>query len=133
MKFLVDEALSPRLARLLSEAGHEAVHVRDCNLQAATDEAIFERAAEDNRVLISADTDFGAILAVRRTAKPSVVILRRFPRRPELQAKLLLVNLPDITESLSAGAVAVFDGTRIRLRKLPIGRGHGNATSEHEA
>ena len=45
MKLLVDNALSPVLAELLRQAGHEAVHVRDIGLHHAADEDIFERAA----------------------------------------------------------------------------------------
>ena len=65
MRFLVDNALSPALAVLLTDAGHDAVHVRSLNLQHAQDIAIFEQAAGDDRVVVSADTDFGTLLATR--------------------------------------------------------------------
>ena len=121
MKFLVDNPLSPVFCKELCNAGLDAVHVRDLGLQKAKDEEIFQRALDENRIIISADTDFGTILAAMGTAKPSVVIFRCLsPRRPKEQAKIFLEMLPKVWEELKAGAVVVIEDTRVRVRRLPI-------------
>jgi predicted nuclease of predicted toxin-antitoxin system len=47
VRFLVDNALSPVVAKRLQAAGHDAAHVRDYQLQAASDEEILVRAQQE--------------------------------------------------------------------------------------
>lgn len=121
MRFLVDNALAPSVAEGLRQAGHDAAHVHDYGMAAAEDEKIFERAAGEGRILISADTDFGTILALRKTPKPSVILFRLSTQHhPDHQIRLLLANLNDMSADLDRGCIAVFEDARIRVRPLPI-------------
>jgi predicted nuclease of predicted toxin-antitoxin system len=75
----------------------------------------------EERIIVSADTDFATLLALRQAAKPSFILFRRDQgRRPQQQAALTLANLGALIESLERGCVVVFDEARMRIRPLPI-------------
>jgi predicted nuclease of predicted toxin-antitoxin system len=122
MKFLIDDALFPALAALLQKAGHDAIHVRSIALQQAEDDVIFDRAAVELRVLVSADADFGTLLALRSSRRPSVIQFRgESSRQPDALARTLLANLPQLVDSLENGCIVTFEPARVRVRMLPIG------------
>lgn len=122
MRLLLDNNLSPKLVALLAEAGHDVVHVREHDMSAADDRMVLNFAVETGRVLVSADTDFGTLLASTQATAPSFVLVRRVVgrRTPEL-AGLLAANLPVVHQELDNGAIVVLGDTTIRVRRLPLG------------
>ena len=121
MRFLIDQNLSERLAELLRNAGHDAAHVRTLGLSRAPDAVILDRASAESRVLISGDTDFGALLATGHRREPSVILIRRErPRRPEAQATLLLGYLDRVaTAQGRVGAdLRTIDEQKARLSEM---------------
>lgn len=121
MKFLIDNNLSPVLAELLKAAGHDAVHLRELGMQAATDEAVLAHARSESRVLISADTDFGGLLARSGAPSPSVLLIRRLAgRRAVDQSAIIQANLEQVAEDLETGAIVVLSDEWVRIRPLPM-------------
>jgi predicted nuclease of predicted toxin-antitoxin system len=89
---------------------------------------IFDRAAAEGRIVVSADTDFGALLATRTADKPSVIQFRgRGSRRPDLLARTLLTNLSALADALESGSIVTFEPARVRVRALPIDMGSTEA------
>jgi predicted nuclease of predicted toxin-antitoxin system len=85
------------------------------------DEEILARALQEDRTVVSADFDFGAILAARESERPSFVLFRD----PNLLAAhdyvdMLLSALPVLGPELVSGCVAVFRNGRLRVRRLPF-------------
>jgi predicted nuclease of predicted toxin-antitoxin system len=120
VRFLVDESLQRHVADLLVDNGHDAVHVSDIGLRGAPDETVLAAADADSRVLITADTDFGTLLALSGAAQPSVILLRRPGRQSAERAQIVLAILGLVSEALHRGAVITVETTRLRVRELPI-------------
>ncbi|MHA6781467.1 DUF5615 family PIN-like protein [Pseudonocardia saturnea] len=122
MRLLLDNNLSPRLVDALAPSGWDVVHVRSLHLHAASDPVVLRAALDDGRVLVSADTDFGTLLAASRATGPSVVLVRRVAgRRVEQLAGILLANLPQVEGELRDGCIVVVGDDSLRVRPLPIG------------
>jgi predicted nuclease of predicted toxin-antitoxin system len=121
VRFLVDENLSPLLAVALCEAGHDAVHTRDLGMARSADNEVLDAARDQDRVVVSADTDFGTMFAATGAARPSLLLVRlSADRRAAKIAPLVLLNLADVEEPLARGAIVVLGDDRVRVRLLPL-------------
>lgn len=121
MNFLIDNALPPRLASLLLAAGYDAVHVRAYGMHAASDGEILARALQEDRIVVSADSDFGVILAAQEATRPSFILFRDTNLMvADDYANVLIPSLRLLAPELDDGCVAVFRNGRLRVRKLPF-------------
>lgn len=97
------------------------MRVDDIGLLGAADEVILAHAASTGQVIISADTDFGELLAVSGAARPSVILLRSADHfTPDQQATLLIANLAAVAADLESGSAVSIARGRLRVRPLPV-------------
>jgi predicted nuclease of predicted toxin-antitoxin system len=116
VRLLVDANLSPKIAACSATAGTMPFTwpTLACSAQPT----------RSGQVIVSADTDFGELLAVSGATRPSVVLLRSADRlAPDQQAALLTANLPVVADEHDAGAVVSIARGRLRVRPLPVRRG----------
>ena len=120
MKFLIDMPASPELIPWLQEKGHEAIHVKDVNLATATDSTIMAQAVDEERIVITADLDFGTLLAQSGNDAPGVILFRggnySEAEMRDLVARVLQTVKPDVLKH----SIAVVDKRRIRITRLPL-------------
>jgi predicted nuclease of predicted toxin-antitoxin system len=76
VRFLIDAQLPPTLARHLVSLGHEAEHVSDVGLLAASDERIWDYTAAAGAVLVTKDEDFVTMRALSKRGGPAVIWVR---------------------------------------------------------
>ena len=70
MKLLLDQGLPRSAAMLLREGGIDTLHVGEIGLAAATDNEILQRGRQEERVVVTLDADFHALLAFSKAASP---------------------------------------------------------------
>ena len=83
MRFLADMGVSIATVQALRAAAHDAVHFREEALSRLPDPDIVAKAAQEQRVVLTFDLDFGDIMAVAPRKRPassfSVCEIRRPP------------------------------------------------------
>lgn len=120
MKFLIDMNLSPKWRTVLEAEGFEGVHWSEIGSPSAPDHEVMRRALNEQRIVLTHDLDFGAILASTRATGPSVVQVRTHDVRPRSLAPLLLPLLRQHESELTAGALLIVDASKSRVRLLPL-------------
>ena len=86
----------------------------------STDAEIVAEAVRDQRVVLTQDLDFSAIVALSARAGPSVLSLRLSSARIEHVNSRLERVVPMVEADLEAGAVVTVEDARVRVRSLPV-------------
>ena len=120
MRLLLDQGLPRSAARFLREAGIDAVHVAEVGYAAADDATILQRAREEERTVVTLDTDFHALLALSQATYPSVIRIRIEGLYGGQLADLIQTVLARCCEDLERGAAVTVQTKRIRIRRLPL-------------
>jgi predicted nuclease of predicted toxin-antitoxin system len=120
MRLLLDQGLPRSSAEILRNKGWDIQHTGEIGMSRATDRQILEYARDEQRIIITLDSDFHAMLAVENLDSPSVVRIRQEGLRgPEL-AELVDKIRSRIGQQLENGAMATITEKAIRIRKIPL-------------
>jgi predicted nuclease of predicted toxin-antitoxin system len=122
MRFLADMGVSQRVVHWLRNGGHDAIHLRDEGLHRLPNGEIFQKAAREQRIVLTFDLDFGEILAGSGGQIVSVILFRLRNTRTDHVIQRLAVVLTQSSNELTQGAIVVVEDGRYRVRRLPIGR-----------
>jgi predicted nuclease of predicted toxin-antitoxin system len=118
---LLDQGLPRSTAALLVRDGWDACHVSDVGMSRASDLEILDRAEAEQRVCVTLDADFHALLATRAAKGPSVIRIRKEGLDGIALARLLVDIWPRMESALDTGAMIVVTERSVRIRLLPVG------------
>jgi predicted nuclease of predicted toxin-antitoxin system len=119
MRFLLDMNLPPAIVDRLRAEGHDTIHVRDAGYGNLPDREIFERAAEDLRIVVTFDLDFGEIAGAAVHPRFGVILLRLKSARQASVWDRIRVAIAEAGNALGAGAIVLVEDARIRIRRMP--------------
>jgi len=120
MRFLADMPVSPKTVSYLKSKGHDIYRISDKGLARAKDSEIVELAVKEERIILTMDLDFAAIIAKSNKRMPSAIIFRLSDESFENINPLLDKILPAVEKELLAGAIVIVEDDRFRIRALPI-------------
>lgn len=118
MRLLLDQGLPLTAAKLLREAGLDACHVSELGMASATDAEILHHANLANRVVVTLDADFHALLALSTASKPSVIRIRMEGLKATACATLIRTVITQCQQELAEGCMITVQDKRIRIRLL---------------
>jgi predicted nuclease of predicted toxin-antitoxin system len=117
MRVFLDENLSAHLTAQLKASGHDAICAFDAGLCGKADEIIREFAAQQDRILITLDSDFADLTRYPVTRTPGVIWLKPVPPITLASVEQQLMTAIDALLNRDLhGLLVVVDSSRIRTR-----------------
>lgn len=113
MRFLVDECTGPAVAAWFRKNKHEVFSVFE-EARGMDDDAILQKAFEENWILITNDKDFGEKVHRERHPHRGVVLLRLSDERPASKIAVLRQLLESYGEKLADHFLVVTEN-RVRF------------------
>jgi predicted nuclease of predicted toxin-antitoxin system len=121
MRLLLDQGLPSLTAELLRGRGLDAVHVSEIGWARAEDTKIIELAQTDDRIIITHDSDYHALIALTAANSPSVIWIRVVNLRASEYVEIITSILNEYQEMLTNGIlITIRSDRKIKVRLLPI-------------
>ena len=120
ISILLDQGLPRSAASLLRDEGWDVLHTGDIGLSRSTDRQILEFARNEQRVIITLDSDFHTILALTNASTPSVMRIRLEGLRGPDLALLIKKIWPRVEPQVKKGAMVTVTESGIRIRNIPV-------------
>jgi predicted nuclease of predicted toxin-antitoxin system len=121
VRLLADMHISRETVGFLQRLGHDVIRVNAVMAASAPDQTIIDYAARNDRIVLTQDLDFSALIALSGATRPSVITLRLSSSRIEHVNGVLEKLLPTVESEANVGNLITVEDRAIRCRPLPIG------------
>jgi len=119
MRFLADESCDYALVRALRADGHDVLAVSELSPR-AKDSIVINLAIDENRILLTEDSDFGQLVFAHGLKKVSVIFMR-YPASARMQQTKDIVDFIKKHGEKITGCFVVAQPGRTRIIHTPQG------------
>lgn len=116
MRILADHCVYGKTIRLLKEAGHEVIVLKEISSTSVDDQTAARLATEHNAILLSNDKDFADIVRYPPKEHKGIIVLRITPQSEDVVHKTLMNFLQSKSPGEITGSLVVIQGNKIRFR-----------------
>jgi predicted nuclease of predicted toxin-antitoxin system len=117
VRILANENVPGDTVATLQEQGHDVAWIR-LDAPGSSDEEVLERAAAENRLILTMDKDFGELaFRFRLPAEAGIVLLRIRANNPAALTRVAVDGLQ--TRDDWSGHFSVIENDRVRMTQLP--------------
>jgi len=117
MRLLIDQDVYAATTRFLKSLGHDAVTASELGLAQGSDETLLRVAAEQKRILVTRDRDYGALVFLKSIGA-GVLYLRVLPSTQDAVHAELAKVLGQYSAHELAAAFVVIEPAGHRIRRL---------------
>ena len=117
MNFLVDRCAGVKLADWLRGQGHDVLAAQSLGADPG-DQALLELAAASNRIMVTIDSDFGALIYLHHSAHAGLIRLPDVPAQQRIALVAEAINRH--SQALENNAVVTIRGERMRVSYPPV-------------
>lgn len=116
MRLLADENMHGDIVGWLRANGHDVRYAAE-EMPAQPDDSVLRTAADEDRVVITDDKDFGELVFHRLASSSGVILLRL--SAPSIQTRIhYLERVWSVVERHAAGKFVVVTDDRVRVRSM---------------
>jgi predicted nuclease of predicted toxin-antitoxin system len=118
MRILTDETVARSTVKMLREAEHDVVDVKEAGLAGSTDSHVAALAREQRRVIVTHDKHFGDILRLEAFKHIGAIVLRLKDVSPESTNSALARFLSLTNDNYAVGKVVILSERGYRARDI---------------
>lgn len=119
MRLLTDQDIYYFSIKWLKKEGHDVLTASDLGMSIVSDEKLLAKAAELNRIFVTRDKDFGALVFLKNKISCGVILLRTTPENIKKTHAVSEILFTEYEEKELQNLFCVVEPNQYRIRHLP--------------